>query len=278
MIAIKNKIPSSLPEIIAQAYITYCKYMPNHKGRYRFAKILDYIFNSFELRTPSGPILEIFLSSSMDLSYYNTDVNISHLNILKIIHSIQEGDLFIDIGANIGFYAILASKFVGRSGRAICFEPSPREFRRLLKNVELNKVTNLLPYNIALSDYVGESKFVIAESHTGLNFLSNNSQKNCVLVPVCTGDSLLQYLKKETKKIIKIDVEGAEYFVISGMKNLLKTQNIEVVIVEITPEFLARFGHTKDMVYELMTECGFTPTIQSTAWQYDEIFYYSKNS
>ena len=264
----------SLQNIIARGYIKYCEHMPNHKGRYRVAKILDNWFKSFKVKTPSGPILEVFLSSSMDLSYYYAKSNNSHQKILEVMQKIEQGDIFIDIGANIGFYALLAAKIVGKSGRVLSFEPSPREFRRLLKNIELNHSNNLIPYNVALSDYVGESKFFIAQSHTGLNSLSNEVKDNqsCISVPVYTGDMLLEYLDKNINKIIKIDVEGAEFCVLSGMKSFLKIHNIKSVIVEITPDFLSNFGHNKDMIYTLMQECGFTPTVQSTEWQYDEVF------
>ncbi|MBO3460286.1 FkbM family methyltransferase [Aetokthonos hydrillicola Thurmond2011] len=273
MIEDRNRYFKNFPEFIAHTYINYCKSMPNHRGKYRVAKTLDNLFNSFELKTPFGPILDIFLSSSMDLSYYE-ELNISHKNILEIIKQIPQGSIFIDIGANIGFYSIFAATIVGESGRVLCFEPSPREFRRLLKNIQLNHSINLLPYNIALSDYVGESKFFIAESHTGLNSCSPEikDKKTCISVPVCTGDILLQSLDSNTKKLIKIDVEGLEFSVLSGMVNILRQRNILAVVVEITPTFLANFGHTKDMIYTLMMEHGFTPTISSSDWQYDEVF------
>ncbi|MFN5513603.1 MAG: FkbM family methyltransferase [Cyanobacteriota bacterium] len=72
--------------------------------------------------------------------------------------------------------------------------------------------------------------------------------------------------------IVKIDVEGAEFSVLLGMKNFLKIEKVSAVVIEITPKFLNRFGHTKEMIYSFMNDCGFTPTVQSTEWQYDEVF------
>jgi Methyltransferase FkbM domain len=71
---------------------------------------------------------------------------------------------------------------------------------------------------------------------------------------------------------VKIDVEGAEYAVLSGMKSFLKKNNLKTVIVEITPKFLKRFNHNKDGIYALMEECGFQATVHSSDWQYDEVF------
>ena len=253
--------------------------MPDHRGRHRMAKVLDSLFSSFKLKTPSGIVLDVFLSSSMDLSYYKDSFGSSHDKILEVIEQLTDGDIFIDIGANIGFFSILASLKVGENGRVICFEPSFREFSRLLKNIQLNNCKNLLPYNVALANRIGESQLFIEESHTGLNFLmdianKDDSNKNpaSVLVPVLTGDLLLQNLNRHAKKVIKIDVEGAEFEVISGMRSFLQQDNIATVVIEITPKFLARFGHTKQMIYTLMTDCGFKPTVESTEWQYDEFF------
>ena len=246
--------------------------MPNHRGRHWLARNLDSLFTSFQVKTQSDLILDIFLSSSMDLSYFNANENESHSKILDIIENLTEGDVFIDIGANIGFFSLLASKKIGESGRVYCFEPSPREFNRLFKNIQLNKRSNLLPYNIALSDYMGESQFSVSESHTGLNSLSTIHGANNILVPVCPGDLLMSQLKMNTRKVIKIDVEGAEFFVLSGIKKILAQEGIEAVIVEITPKLLGHFNHTKEMIYELMSDFGFHSTVNSDEWQYDEIF------
>ncbi len=261
--------------LIAKMYILYCQKMPNHRGRHRIAKILDSIFGSFIAKTPKGLLLEIYLSSSMDLSFYEDEKNDSHKEIIKNIQQLKAGDTFIDIGANIGFFSLLASRYVGEFGRVISYEPSPREFKRLLTNIEINKIKNTMPYNLALSNYTGESKLFIAESHTGINFLSHNNMEedNYTLVPLFTGDLALGFLEQKSGNfLVKIDVEGAEYAVLSGMKSFLKENKVKTVIVEITPKFLERFNHTKDSVYALMKECGFKATVDSSDWQYDEVF------
>ena len=204
--------------------------MPNHRGRHWLARNLDGLFTSFRVKTQSDLILDIFLSSSMDLSYFNANENESHSKVLDIIENLAEGDVFIDIGANIGFFSLLASKKIGESGRVYCFEPSPREFNRLLKNIQLNKRSNLLPYNIALSDYMGESQFSVSESHTGLNSLSTIDGANNILVPVCPEDLLMSQLKMNTRKVIKIDVEGAEFLYYQASKKFLLKKELKLLL------------------------------------------------
>lgn len=264
----------SLSSIIGQTYIKYCQVMPNHRGRQKIAQLLDSSLKNIVLKTPSDLLLQIYLSSSMDLSYFAENNRNSHKGILDIIHQLDDGDIFIDIGANIGYFSVLASRLVGKTGRVLAFEPSFREFKRLLTNIQLNNLSNVLPYNIALSDYIGDCQLSINQSHTGINFLSDlkNHDSSQILVPVFTGDLILQNFQVKRNCIIKVDVEGAEYAVLNGMKSFLKKQMIKTVVVEITPKFLKRFGHTKQMLYSLMSDLGFSSTKNLSEWQYDEIF------
>ncbi len=268
-----------IASLIAKSYIIYCQRTPNHRGKQKIAFFLDAIFGSFICKTASGQSLEVYLHSSMDMSYFQKDVNHndSHEEIIREINKLALGDFFIDVGANIGFFTLLASKKIGLSGRAFAFEPSPREYKRLINNIELNSAENILPYNIAISDYNGECKFFISSSgHTGINSLQGDMNSCCPkLVPILTGDTLLSQLANinpDSKILVKIDVEGAEFSVILGMKKILSQSNVKTVILEITPKFLQKFGHKKEDIYSLMNSHGFFPTVNSIEWQYDEIF------
>ncbi len=267
--------------LVAQTYISYCQRVPNHRGRQRFAMMLDGIFGSFICKTASGQSLEIYLSSSMDMSYFQKDVdyNSSHEQIIQAIKKLELGDIFIDIGANIGFFALLASKIVGSSGRVFAFEPSHREYKRLLNNIQTNFAENIIPFNIALANYNGEAQFLVASSgHTGVNRLDDGNITQGFskeLVPVFAGDTVLSQLvvdNSAARLIFKIDVEGAEFSVILGMKNILSQSNVKIVIIEITPKFLQKFGHTKEDLYSLMSSLGLLATVNSAEWQYDELF------
>ena len=269
---------SIFSSLVAQSYIAYCENMPNHRGRHRIAKTLDKIFNSFEVEDSLGQKLEIYLSSSMDLSYFGKEGVKSHSPILKAVETLTEGDVFIDVGANIGFFSLYASRLIGESGRVLSFEPSQREFRRLLSNIESNKRSNILPYNLALSDKVGDAYFSISrKSHTGINSLNKRTSRtdHTAIVPTCKGDLFINpFIEKADNCVIKVDVEGAEFLALSGMSSCLKSKNISLVVVEITPDFLSQFNHAKQDIYELMEDCGFVPTMVSShsEWQYDEVF------
>ncbi|NEP53644.1 MAG: hypothetical protein F6K65_34520 [Moorea sp. SIO3C2] len=119
-----------------------------------------------------------------------------------------------------------------------------------MANIDLNNARNIIPYNLSISDYIGEARLCISEkSHTGINAISTDYQNNSAytIAPCCTGDVLLMpFLVSDSSIVIKVDVEGAEFLVLSGMFSCLKKTNIKSVIVEMTPKYLKGFGHTKE--------------------------------
>ena len=260
--------------LIASPYIFYHNHTPNHKGKQRLAIILDSLFGPFIMKTGNGLVMELFLSSPMDMSYCRLEATLteSQNQIIEHINNLEEGDIFIDVGANIGYYSLLAASQVGLSGKVFSFEPSPREFQRLLSNLSLNQAKNVIPFNCALSSKKEILQLTVADKHTGLNYLGNEDSENSVLVSALPGDMLLDMVTTSGKITVKIDVEGGEFSVLSGMESFLKQKIVKAVIVEITPKFLDRFSHTKAMIYELMADCDYTPTVKADSWQYDEVF------
>ncbi|MDX1978410.1 MAG: FkbM family methyltransferase [Pseudanabaenaceae cyanobacterium bins.68] len=266
-----------LASAIAQIYISHWKYTPNYRGKFFLAKCLDRIFKSFKARTAYGVQLNIFLSSSMDMSYCEPIATNPHHHTVEVLKQLKPGDLFCDIGSNIGFFALIAAEQVGKTGLVVCFEPSAREFTRLVQNLADNQAENVVFFNTALSDQVGVARFLTAKTHTGLNFLADtasNPDFDACLIPTLPGDLVLEPLlaQRTGKALVKIDVEGAEYQVICGMEQFLANPLVHTVVVEVTAKFLARFGHTPAMLYAKMAELGFRPTIESAAWQYDQVF------
>jgi FkbM family methyltransferase len=214
----------------------------------------------------------------MDLSYLSKD-NQSHSLVLKYIDYLKPGDTFIDIGANIGFFSAIAAQKVGPSGKVFSFEPSPREYQRLLFTISKNNLSNIIiPFNLALADCKEILSLVIAENHTGINSLQNSSHMNNLnYTKVFT--TRLDDLIEEKIKLVKIDVEGAEYRVLKGMETLLNNGKIDTLIVEITPMFLKKFGSTKDELYQYLEQKKFHPnTLKNEEWQYDEVFSLEKTN
>lgn len=266
-----------MKSIIFNIYLFYFKYCPIKRGKQFFAIWLSKIFGSNFQKTKNDLWIDIFLKSPQDtylLNFNGSDV------LTDIIKELNPSGIFIDIGANIGYYSFLASKHFGKRGKIFSFEPSYREYIRLVKGIHKNKLVNIIPFNACLSNFTGDLIMDIEESHTGLNKIQI-IDSNCLStnrVSVFKLDDIIGLFQLKCIDLIKIDVEGAEYLVILGMKDSLQRGLIRKVYVEITPTFLNKYGHTKENIYDFMSNCGFISTVNSDEWQYDEIFIFEKRN
>lgn len=162
-----------------------------------------------------------------------------------------ELNVFIDIGANIGVYSLLAAKRFGHLN-IYSYEPHPEAFKRLAKNIINNNFENrIVATNKALSNVQG-TMFIEGPKNLGINqsggatLSSIGSNK----ISVKTGDSELQLFNE--KIAIKIDVEGHEYNVIEGLKNILISNSIFIQI-EIFDRHLEKVSKAlKDLNFKLV--------------------------
>jgi FkbM family methyltransferase len=159
---------------------------------------------------------------------------------------IKAGDIFYDIGANVGFYTLFGSLFVGETGYVYAFEPFPQNAYWVEKHVALNKLNNVAVFRLAIADFNGESQFQEGETD-GVGKIDAGGN---VKVEVAALDSLIAQGKLRPATIMKIDVEGAEYDVLKGAEHLLKTSRPRI--------FLATHGdavHQQCVGY--LTELGY---------------------
>lgn len=174
---------------------------------------------------------------------------------------LNEGDTFIDIGANVGLFTLLAAKKVGSKGSVICFEPAPITFERLTENVELNNFRNIDFRNIGLSDEIGELTFHISDNgfdawNSFAKSTDNNLAKS-IIVPTSTLNFELKNVDKSKIKLIKIDVEGWEKFVLRGGRDLFIEFN-PAVMVEFTEVNTFNAGYPVYEIYDLMESFGYS--------------------
>ncbi|MEM3622763.1 MAG: FkbM family methyltransferase [Candidatus Bathyarchaeia archaeon] len=141
------------------------------------------------------------------------------------------GNVFLDVGAHIGKYTIPAAKIVGVNGFVVAVEPNPENCKILLKNVQLNKLRNVEVVNIAAWNRKEILKLFIAED-SGQHSIKRNFGFGFVTVPALPLDHLLNELDLDRIDYIKIDVEGAEFEVLEGLKETLRTKR-PIIIVEV---------------------------------------------
>lgn len=171
-----------------------------------------------------------------------------------LMHFLRPDDLYVDVGANVGSYVILACA-VARA-RGVAFEPVPSTFDRLRANVELNKLaTTVRMFNKGVGRELGRLRFTAREGATNHVLASGEEGGASVSVEVVTLDSALEC---EEPAFLKIDVEGFETHVIEGARAVLSRQSLGAVLVELNGSG-RRYGMDESKIVEVMRQHGFTP-------------------
>jgi len=144
---------------------------------------------------------------------------------------IKKGDWVLDVGANIGHYTAKLSEIVGDTGRVIAFEPVPNTFELLSANMAAGKFKNVTLLNVAVSDKTQIMGIEMPKFDTGLDnyYRAQLTADSSSLQVMCLSVSDLKLT--QPIKLIKIDAEGHDLFVLQGMEDLLK-RDYPVLIVE----------------------------------------------
>jgi FkbM family methyltransferase len=159
-----------------------------------------------------------------------------------LIHSriLKEGDVVLDIGANIGYYVLIESQLVGKAGKVYAVEPVTTTFELMQKNLQLNDLTNVSASNFAFGEKDGESEiYVCNESNLcAMNkFAVGGKIVRVQKVPLVTVDTFFR--GKVPPKLIRMDVEGYEYQIFKGMAETLKGNTRIFMELHYGPPFIS---------------------------------------
>ncbi|MCB9364238.1 MAG: FkbM family methyltransferase [Flavobacteriales bacterium] len=168
-----------------------------------------------------------------------------------VLHYLNHDDLFIDIGANVGVYSLMAAGI--RNSETISIEPVPSTFQNLTKNIKLNNLQQIQALNIGLSDENGHLYFT-SDGDTN-NHVTNTKNDNNIEVEVKKLDAVLDS-KLDKHTIIKLDVEGFEIKVLKGASAILNNPLLDAVIVELNG-CSNRYGFNDADVDDELTRFGF---------------------
>ena len=150
---------------------------------------------------------------------------------------LEPGMTVIDVGCNIGYYALLEAQRVGPTGRVIAIEPEPTNARLFLHNVQANGYQNIVFHQVAISDRNGTSSLRISEKSNRHSLNPVPWPTTAVEVPVRTLDSLIEEDPPESVDLVRMDLEGHEVMVLSGMLHTIQRYSPRLVI-EIHPDIL----------------------------------------
>lgn len=167
---------------------------------------------------------------------------------------VRKNSVVLDVGANIGYYTLIAAKLVAEKGRVFAFEPEPANFSLLEENVRLNGYKNVVLERKAVSNKTGKADLFI-QGKAGQHSICQPSTSH-VQVETVNLDNYFRDFGKEID-LVKIDVEGAEPLVIQGMSELLTKNRRLKIIMEFNPLALMQAGFTSNELFRPLFEHGF---------------------
>ncbi|MFM9995705.1 MAG: FkbM family methyltransferase [Phycisphaerales bacterium] len=192
---------------------------------------------------------------------------------LAILNAARPGDIFVDVGANIGVLTLLGAHAVGPAGTVIAFEPNPEVFKRLDAHVRDNRRSNVRLFPLALSDREGVLQLSIPPTgNTGAATLGTLPARHGGRaharydVPVKLGDDLLGDAPPHPRPmLVKIDAEGHEPNVLRGMSRTIAARR-PAILAEINPEALAGNGATPADALDPLLALGYRPHYLGARW------------
>jgi FkbM family methyltransferase len=226
------------------------RYLESHEG---YANIRCMFGNTFRLDMP-----DIVSQYLFKFGFWEPSLT----QFLKSV--LRPGDILVDVGSNIGYFALAAARLVGPTGKVHAIEASPSIFERLQSNIRVSGVSNITCYNNAALDGDGEVTIylemgvnkggsTIMSSELGARQLSAEAKVQGRALP-----DLIPEVDFKAVKVIKIDVEGAEALVINGLLPRLKDlPSYCYIVLELSRSALARSGKSVAGVLADLGTAGF---------------------
>lgn len=163
----------------------------------------------------------------------------------------------VDVGAHVGLYGLIAAAAMSGRGRVVAFEPAPRNYDLLARNIEANGFRNISAVQKAVSNKVGTLDFyehpIRSELHSLRPLRASQSPSRSVEVT-----SLDEFFGEEQVDLVKMDVEGAEGHVLEGMSGLIRRNPQMRLFTEFNPSFLSASGTDPEAFIQSLIGNGFS--------------------
>ncbi len=176
--------------------------------------------------------------------------------------------VFVDVGANIGYYTVIAAHVVGAGGVVLAFEPDQANFELLRENLELNACGSVVTaVEAGLAERTGAGDLYLSEDNAGDHqIFAAQAGRRKIAIKLLNGADFLRS-RVRRMDLIKVDVQGAEYAVMAGLLPLLLELpgNKPRIILELTPLSLQQSGSSGRELIQLLA------TLAQPFWIIDHI-------
>jgi FkbM family methyltransferase len=238
--------------------------IPYFRGKWR---LIDFVFNKFQRHSKQSEVIwfddglamECALSDEVqnNIWWLGSGYEIGETRFIK--RQLKPGMIFYDVGANVGYYSLIASRLVGANGKVHAFEPVARQFNSLCANIKRNSLTNIVANKLIVSDSVGQMTINLGPS--------DNSGKASVVkqvglspihetVEATTLDDYRRGQSSPNIDVIKIDTEGHELSVLQGAVQTLRHEK-PLVLVEVKNRLLRCAGTSRDELFAFFFDLGY---------------------
>ena len=162
-----------------------------------------------------------------------------------VLNLLEPGGVFVDVGANLGYFSILAAACVGEQGRVYAFEPDPDNFALLQANSETNGFgQRICAVNAALAERDGSGRLYLSEDNLGDHQLFDvDGERATREIRMLQGGAFLTAESVSQISLLKVDTQGSEFAVMAGMLPFLRAQPQPTqILIELTPLSLRQAG------------------------------------
>lgn len=244
-------------------------------------RILDWMMTILLFRKPISVILSLVLPKSVDLPegklllnrcdpYVSGSIAFGFFEpkvVERYRRELKAGMTVVDIGANIGFYTIIAANRVGPTGHVYAFEPHPENVRWLRRSVEVNCLQNVTIEESAVSAVSGRDRLFLSRTNPGDHQIygDNSEKRQSFEIKITNLDEY--FPSTQIVDVIKMDIQGAEGFALQGMKKLIERSPSLILFMEFWPEGLKRTGSSVEDVFSNLQQWFSLQTIDASGQQ-----------
>lgn len=220
--------------------------------------------------------------TEIHLGSFSIFVNLEDPRFFRVIHELsseeeeqeilaqllQPGDSFFDIGANHGSFSILATQILGTQGKILAVEAQPKLANLVRQSLAVNARCEFEVHQVALGDRQGEIEFMVPIDTSGAAGIfaahSGTHDFQKLTVPLQTFDALIDAQDYRPHGLLKLDIEGSEYFFLKGAAKTIQSLQ-PTLFLEVNPDTLKASGIGIEMIKEILASYGYDTYAEITA-------------